>query len=255
ATGITMDVHMAKVMQKVVEVHALSGGQFDPTVAPLVKLWGFDDMKLNLNVSRTDITAALVNVGMKFLKVQGNELVKLKPAVTIDLNGIAQGYSVDLMADLLTQRGITSFLVELGGEIAVGGPKPDGRPYTVAIERPIKPGAEATTRILQLKKGAVTTSGNYRRFLTGKNGTIGHLINPKTGYSFDNGMISVTVIAPDALTADAYDNAFMGMGVKETLKLVEKMKGVEVYMIYRDGKGVVREAMSPTFRQFLERLD
>ncbi|RYZ32824.1 MAG: FAD:protein FMN transferase, partial [Sphingobacteriales bacterium] len=78
---------------------------------------------------------------------------------------------------------------------------------------------------------------------------------PKTGYSFDNGMISVTVIAPDALTADAYDNVFMGMGVKATLKLLEKMKGVEVYMIYRDGKGVVRETMSPTFRQFLERLD
>src|SRR5690606_7856053 len=143
----------------------------------------------------------------------GNRLTKAKPCIRIDLNGIAQGYSVDVIASHLVKKGISSFVVEIGGELRMKGPKPDGSGLRIGIEGPaLSPDGEPVTRhIISINNGAITTAGNYRKYLQKGTGKVTHLIDPKTGYPLDNALISVTLYAKDAITADGYDSPLMAM--------------------------------------------
>src|SRR5262249_5610265 len=148
------------------------------------------------------IKSLLHCVGTNKIILSGNTLTKSSPCVHIDVNGIAQGYSVDLVADFLESKGITDYLVEIGGEIRVKGHKqPSGEKMTIGIEGPSGNNNDAfpMKKILRIDHGAVTTSGNYRKYYEAGGQKISHLINPKTGYPLRNEIISVTIIAKDAI--------------------------------------------------------
>jgi thiamine biosynthesis lipoprotein len=251
--GILLDAHFATVMRKSFEIYKDTQGKFDVTVAPLVQAWGFGPKPVESFPDSVTVKQLLQNVGMNYLELQGNYLKKQKPEVKIDLNGIAQGYSVDVVADYLLQKGIRSFVVEIGGELRVAGPKPDGSVMRIGIEGPaLSAQSEPEIRhILSFSNGAVTTSGNYRKYLQRGKGKIAHLINPKTGYPLDNQLISATIYAKDAITADGYDNAVMAMGVEEALAFVSAKKGMEAYLIYHRKDGSVADTLTSGFRKMI----
>lgn len=253
ANGILMDAHFARVMKKSFEIYKDTQGKFDVTVAPLVQAWGFGPKPVSLFPDSAMVRQLLQNVGMNYLELRGNYLKKKKPGVKIDLNGIAQGYSVDVVASYLLSKGIRSFVVEIGGELRVEGPKPDGTVMRIGIEGPaLSAQSEPEIRhVLSFSSGAVTTSGNYRKYLQRGKGKIAHLINPKTGYPLDNQLISATIYAKDAITADGYDNAVMSMSVNEALAFVAAKKGMEAYLIYHRKDGSVADTLSSGFRKMI----
>ncbi|MCR6720835.1 MAG: FAD:protein FMN transferase [Chitinophagaceae bacterium] len=171
----------------------------------------------------------------------------------IDPNGIAQGYSVDLLASLLESCGIQNYMVEVGGELRVKGRKlPSNERMLIGIESPgDDPMDPVINQVIALENGAITTSGNYRRYQESNGTRFTHLLDPRTGYSLNNELISVTVVAPDAITADAYDNALMAMGLKKALEFVEARPELAAYFIYKRSDGEIADSASSRFKPLL----
>ncbi|WP_276090049.1 FAD:protein FMN transferase [Pedobacter sp. JY14-1] len=251
--GLKLDMHFEKVIRKSFEVNRETRGIFDVTVKPLVQAWGFGVRPAGSFPDSVQIRSLLGCVGMNNLKLQGGMLKKQKPCIQVDLNGIAQGYSVDVVAGFLDQRKLKAYVVEIGGELKIRGPKPDGSAFRIGVEGPAdRPDAGPLLKhTIVLNNGAVTTSGNYRKFLQLGNSRISHLIDPKTGYPLQSTMISVTLYAQDAITADGYDNALMAMNVDQALAFVNARKGMEAYLIYHNEKGQVADTMTTGFRQLI----
>jgi len=253
ATGLRIDGHFARVMKKSFEVYKNTAGRFDITVKPLVQAWGFGVRPVAGFPDSVAIKDLLKCVGMNGLSLQKDVLRKKRSCLQIDLNGIAQGYSVDVVADFLEHRGISAYVVEIGGELRMKGPKPDGTSFRIGIEGPSddEHGEPGLRHTIAINKGAVTTSGNYRKFLEKGGQRVSHLIDPKTGYPLHNSMISVTLCATDAVTADGYDNALMAMELQEALAFVNEKKGMEAYIIYHDGEGKVRDTLTSGFKKMV----
>ncbi|MBD0353377.1 MAG: FAD:protein FMN transferase, partial [Flavisolibacter sp.] len=172
-------------------------------------------------------------------------------------NGIAQGYTVDVLAALLEKKGIRNYLVEVGGEIRVKGHKqPGGEPFTVGIESPNINGLDPSPlqRTIHLEQGGLTTSGNYRNYYLSGNKRITHLFDPKTGFPVQNELISVTVWAQDAITADAYDNALMVLGLEKSFRLLTNTKNLEAYFIYQKKDGTISDTATTGFYKLINNL-
>lgn len=248
-TGLPIDDHLQNVVSKALDISKETGGGFDITVLPLTEAWGFGANPGESVPTKKEIKKLLKCVGSRHLQLQGDTLKKDKACVMIDINGIAQGYSVDMLAGLLDTYGIDDYVVELGGEIRVKGRKPGNEKMKVGIESPVR--GERVQGMMQsvlvIDSGAITTSGNYRRFYESKGKKISHLLDPRTGYSISNELIAVTVFANDAMTADAYDNALMVMGLKAALEFVEGRRGMAAYFIYKGKDGAVRDTSSSRF--------
>ena len=247
------DPHFLCVLRRSFEIYRHSGGIFDITVAPLVQLWGFGVETQDRFPDSVAVNQVRACVGMDKIRLRGRRLIKKLPCVELDMNGIAQGYSVDVLAGHLESHGVTHYLVELGGELRVKGPKPDGKPFRVGIERPVKPEGRNTVigNVVEIKEGAMTTAGSYRRFLQEGDRRISHHINPETGYPFATDIISATVYSDDAMTADGYDNVIMAMPVADAISFVDRFKGMEVFIVYKDKQGLVRDTMSVGFKQLI----
>lgn len=250
--GIVLDKYLLPIIKKSITTYKETKGLFDITVFPLVEAWGFGVKKTTDIPDSSTVRSLCSCVGSNLIKLKGNYLHKKMRCVKIDLNGIAQGYSVDILAALLEQHGVQNYVVELGGEIRVKGRKqPSGEQMHIGIEAPAESAfGHPLQKIIALDYGAITTSGNYRKFYESKGKKITHLINPKTGYPHNNELISVTVYANDAITADAYDNALMLMGLKQALAFVEKRKDLGVYFIYRNNNGAIVDTASTVFLKF-----
>ena len=254
-TGITIDDHLRRVIKKSLETYRQTNGLFDITILPIVEAWGFGAKRIDSLPDSAAIRSLLTCVGSRYLKLDGNRLTKLKPCVKIDVNGIAQGYSVDVIAGFLEKKGIKNYIVELGGEIRVLGKKhPVNERFKIGIEGPAENDFEANPieKILVVDRGAVTTSGNYRKYYESKGKKISHLMDPRTGHSIENEMISVTVYAKDAITADAYDNALMAMGLTKAMKFLEKRHDIAGYLIYRLPNGNTADTASSRFYHLLQ---
>ena len=252
AVGIRMDPHMARVVRKSIESCRETKGYFDITVAPLVKAWGFGSIKSDSIPDKSTIKKLKRCTGTDKLILRNDSLIKKKSCIQIDLNGIAQGYTVDVISDYISSVGINDFLVEVGGEIRTKGRKqPENVKMSIGIEAPsgefTDPGQ--FQKIISLENAAITTSGNYRQYYESEGKRITHLINPFTGFPVDNELISVTVLAQDAITADAFDNALMLMGLKKALAFVERHKDLGAYFIYRTQNGQISDTSSTKFRE------
>lgn len=248
-TGMELDEHMAHVVKKAFDIYDISEGMFDISVMPLVNLWGFGPNRIQGFPLQHTIDSVLQFVGMDKLVLEGNRLVKKDERVQIDLNGIAQGYSVDVLAHFLNSRGVENYLVELGGEIIAKGYKDANVPFEIAIESP--QGGTSAMVVLQLTDKAITTSGNYRRAFDYEGRRIHHHINPHDGYPIQNNIASVTVIAPTAMEADAYDNVFMAMPLKEGLALADRLKDIDIYVVYKENEQF-KEISSAGFSRYIK---
>ncbi|WP_437918391.1 FAD:protein FMN transferase [Sphingobacterium sp. LRF_L2] len=249
-SGVTLDRQMLTVLKKAFCVNHISQGLFDVTVEPLVNLWGFGQRPVAHLPEQFMLDSVLEFVGMNQLLLEGNKLKKKDARVRIDLNGIAQGYTVDELAFFFNQNHVSNYIIELGGEIRAKGHKGEQQLFEIAIERP--PGLEEGKFVLQLTDRAVTTSGNYRRGFDLNGRSIHHHIDPFSGYPVQNNVASVTVIANTAMDADAYDNVFMALSAEQGVQLANSMENMDVYIIYKDKEGF-KELFSNNFYRYIKK--
>jgi thiamine biosynthesis lipoprotein len=254
SSAVMMDRYMKEVVNKSIETYQQTEGIFDITVQPLVQAWGFGTKKPGALPDSAMIRSLKQCVDSRYLQIDNNKLGKAKPCTRIDVNGIAQGYSVDVLADFLESRNIINYIVEVGGEIRIRGHRqPSNEKMKIGIEAPGEDEFQLTLlqKIISLDKGAITTSGSYRKFYESEGKKISHIIDPRTGYPSQNELISVTVYAPDAITADAYDNALMVMGLQKAIAFVEKREEMAAYFIYRDKSGKIADTATTRFYRFI----
>ena len=254
--GIRVDEHLQIVVKKALETYTATEEIFDITVQPLVKAWGFGVKSNSTLPDSATIKAIKRCVGSNMIHLKGNMLIKDKPCVTIDVNGIAQGYTVDVLASLIEKTGVKNYIVELGGEIRIKGRRqPANEPMKIGIEAPADSpfDPEVMQKIISIEDGAVTTSGSYRKYYESNGKKISHIIDPRNGYPMNNELISVTVYASDAITADAYDNALMVMGLSRAMKFVDDHPEIAANFIYRLPDGSIADTATKVFSSFMLR--
>lgn len=234
------------------ELHELTRGAFDPTVQPLVELWGFGLSKRH-EVTAEEVDSVMAFVGMAPDRFDLNEeeadghyvatwIRKGDGRAALDFNAVAQGYTVDLLLELLRERGRMDAMVELGGEVACRGLNPEGKPWRIAVDRPIA-GSHAEDRVLEtvvaVDNRAICTSGSYRKFYEKDGRKYAHTIDPGTGWPAENGLLSATVLAPTAAYADALATAFLVLGEAQTRAFLEVHADLEleVLLMSDDGQG------------------
>jgi thiamine biosynthesis lipoprotein len=233
------------VLEKSREVYKATEGIFDPTVMPLVEAYGFGPNKKR--PENQNIDSLLQLIGFDKIDFDSIAVRKRQEHIRLDFNGIAQGYSVDIIGAFLQQNDINSFMVEIGGEILCKGKKNDGKPWVAGIDHPLKPGVLKAS--VPLINRAMTTAGNYRNHFE-KNGQVfNHIINPKTGSMEQSSVFSVTVFADDAVTADGFDTAFFIMGLEKTKRFLSTRKDLDVFILYNDELGKLRSYASAGIRE------
>lgn len=244
-SGLVVDYLFLHVFNKSKQIYNETDGLFDPTVATLVEAWGFGKNK-NTNIDSTIIDSILQYVGLEKIELRNNNfLFKSTPNINLDFNAIAQGYSVDLIADLLEKNNIQNYMVELGGELKTKGKNIQGSEWKIGIDKPNENNNERELlSIIELSDKALATSGNYRKFYIKDGNKYAHTINPKTGYPAENSLLSATVISEKCIDADAYATAFMVMGVEKTIEFIQSNKTISVYLLYTNNKGEIREFIS-----------
>lgn len=236
-------IQVFKISQKVSEA---TNGAFDITVAPLVDLWGFGKEK-KTHVEKDQIDSVMQFVGFTKIILQNNTIARNDSRIQLNFNAIAKGYAVDKVAFFLSQNGYPDCIVDIGGEIVAKGTK-DGKQWKVGVQTPTKEsdGAVDAQYVFPLKNKAVATSGNYRNYIEKEEQRYSHIINPKTGKPEHSTLLSVSVIAEDCATADAYATAFMVLGMEKSMEIVKKNPTLAVYFIY-DQKGKFEIKKSPNF--------
>jgi FAD:protein FMN transferase len=237
--NVEADDWFIDVFNKSAEVNAISGGALDITVGPLVKAWGFGTTPIAKH-DKAYIDSLLQFVGMEKVKLEGRKIIKKYPGVKLDVNAVAQGYSVDVISKFFDSKGIKNYLVEIGGEVRAKGTNPRDKYWHVGIDKPtdgnMVPGAELQA-VIELNNKSLTTAGNYRKFFEENGVKYGHTIDPKTGFPAQNTLLSASVIADDAVTADAWDTAFMVLGLEKSKELLKSLPGIDVYFIYSNANG------------------
>jgi thiamine biosynthesis lipoprotein len=228
-----------------------TGGAFDPTVGPLVNVWGFGPGGPELKDS-TDINLLLKLVGFDKIEFDENQLRKKVPGIYLDFSAIAKGYGVDVVGEFLKAKGIENFLIEIGGELVARGVNEKGELWKVGVNRPVE-SANATDLIgiIALQDRGMATSGNYRNYYVKDSVKISHTINPATGYPVNHNLLSATVLAKDCMTADAYATAIMVMGTEKGIALDSALKEIEVFLIYSDATGGFKTYASESLKPFL----
>jgi len=254
-SNVVLDKWFIECFKTGKKIFKQTNGAFDMTVAPLADAYGFwKNPHLQLDSSQID--SIMQYVGFDKIKLENNKIIKKSPNVKIDVDAIAQGYSVDVVAQFLEQESCNNYLVEIGGELKTKGVNQSGKKWRVGIDKPIdnpSPEKEEFQTIISLSNKSLATSGDYRRFYIENGIKYAHTINPKTGYPARSDLLSVSVIAPKCIEADAYATSFMVLGFEKSLSFVEKNKNLEAYFIYRDAGGKLQTKMSSGFEKQTEK--
>ncbi|MFY0672151.1 MAG: FAD:protein FMN transferase [Bacteroidia bacterium] len=228
------DSRFTEVFEMAKEVNKNTEGAFDPTVGPLVNAWGFGFE--NANKVDSNLVDSLMNfVGFDLVSLTNSEIKKVDNNVIIDFSAIAKGYGVDIVAQLLNEKAIKNYMIEIGGEVYVKGENKEKSTWKLGINTP-EEGSNNIFAIAAINNGALATSGNYRNFKVVNGQKYVHTINPKTGYGVMSKLLSASVFTNNCALADAYATAFMVMGVEKSIEIAKNLDGVELYLIYLNEK-------------------
>lgn len=237
-SAVVLDEHFINVFNRAQEIAMLSDGAFDITVAPLVNAYGFGFTKKE-NVDSMLVDSLLNYIGFQKVKIEEGKLIKEQSQIQLDFNAIAQGYSVDVLADFLEEKGVKNYMVEIGGELRCKGVNAKGNYWNIGIDKPLENTEKREMQtVVQLKNKAMATSGNYRKIYENGGKKYSHTINPKTGWPVKHQLLSATVLADDAMSADAFATVFMVIGKDAAIEFLEKHKelNLQVYFIYQDNE-------------------
>lgn len=240
------------------ELYKQTHGAFNPAVYPLVNYWGFHKEDFNYTPDSNEIKdlLKLINFSDTSFSLEQHQILKSNPDSKIDFNALAQGHSVDVVGEYLHQIGSENYMVEIGGEITCKGKNPDGIPWRVGIEKPVdginNPEESDLQIIVTFMDNSLATSGNYRKYYEMDGQKYAHTIDPVTGYPARQNLLSVTVITPDCIYADAYATAFMVMGLEKSIGFIESHPELEIegYFVY-DEAGQFETKMTKGFETFI----
>ena len=234
----------------------LTDGDFDITVAPLIKAYGFANEKGSKPTDRQS-DSLLQYIGYKKVQIKDRKLEKQYPQTQLDFNAIAQGYTTDCISKYLSAHNITSHIVDVGGEVYASGKKPDGQQWRVAIEQP-SDSIDAPRRyntLVRLENQSIVTSGNYRKYTIENGIKYTHTINPHTGKPAKHSLLSVSVTAPTSTEADALATAFMVMGMEKAEQFMVKHPEYQAVFIYCDKDGKTKTKISETLKSKIETVE
>ncbi|MGJ8548596.1 FAD:protein FMN transferase [Winogradskyella wichelsiae] len=233
--AIEIDAHFIRVFKKAKLIYRMTEGAFDPTIGAVVNAWDFGPEGKITDVDSVAIDRLMKFVGFNRLGIKNNKVVKNNSSY-LDFNAIAKGYGVDVIGEFLESQNVADYLVEIGGEIRTRGINLEKKaPWRVGIDDPNFKGEQSYSKVIELKDEAMATSGTYRKFKIDANGNrYAHIIDTKTGYPSKTNVLSVSVLAEDCMTADAYATAFQAMGIAEVIDFAEQHKEIKVYFIYED---------------------
>lgn len=240
------------------EIASDTQGAFDITIAPLVNAWGFG-FKHGEMPTQVQVDSILEFVGHEkvshFTERGERGINKRDSRIMLDCSAIAKGYGVDAVAQLLEQKGVKNYMVEIGGEIATRGISEKRIPWKIGVTKPTEEGSLEGTElqtILNVTDKCMATSGNYRNFYYKGGKKYAHTIDPKTGRPVQHNILSATVLADQCARADAYATSFMVMGLDKTRKLLEKHPELMAYLIY-DDNGENKVWYSPSMKDKIQK--
>jgi len=241
-----VSLEMVRVVNEALRISKLSGGAFDITVDPLVRLWGFGPERHSNVPSDAAIAETRVKVGYEFLQARADPpaLRKTRADVSLDLGAIGKGYASDAVAERLEELGISNYVVAMGGELHAKGHNKDGKAWRTGIERPVENSRELYCTI-DLSDRCIATCGNYRNFRDSGGKHYCHIIDPYTAKPVEHDLASVTVICPSAMEADATGTALMVLGPDAGPELARKLK-LPALFLRREGERIF-ETATPEF--------
>ncbi|TYB79923.1 FAD:protein FMN transferase [Bizionia myxarmorum] len=232
---VTVDSHFLHVFNASNEIYQATEGAFDPTIGAIVNAWDFGPEGKIIALDSVKIDSLMEGVGFNKVSVQNNQIIK--PEITfIDFNAIAKGYGVDVIAVFLESKNIKNYLVEIGGEIRTRGKNKEKQSdWKVGVELPNFDGEQIILNAISLHNEAMATSGTYRKFKVDENGNrYSHIIDAKTGYPSKTNLLSISVLAKDCMSADAYATAFKAMGLETTKSFLKTHTDLKVFLIYEN---------------------
>lgn len=231
---VKVSPELYQLIKRAKEYFLLTQGAFDITVEPLTEYWGFGpEKKSPPDVQK--IKDVLNYVGLDKIELDDGKqsLIFKDPDVRIDFGGIAKGYAVDEVVKIFKRHGIKNALINMGGDLYCMGRNFDNRDWSIGIKDPQD--KDKIFARLKLQNKAVATSGDYENFYIYNNKRYTHIIDPRTGYTVSNNLTSVTIIADDCTTADALATAVFVLGESKGLKLIEKLSGIECFLVINRG--------------------
>ncbi|MFH4964946.1 FAD:protein FMN transferase [Gaetbulibacter sp. M235] len=233
-----IDKHFQKVFEASKDIYTKTEGAFDPTIGNLVNAWDFGPEGNIVKLDSLKIDSLMVSVGLNKVHREGNRIIKENPNTFIDFNAIAKGYGVDVISEFLEQQNIENYIVEIGGEIRTKGINIEkNKPWKVGVEMPHFDGTQSIIRAISVTDEAMATSGTYRKFKIDANGNrYSHIIDTKTGYPSKTNLLSISVMASNCMTADAYATAFKAMGIEKVKAFLENHKELKVFLIFENDK-------------------
>ena len=229
---VTVSDDMAALLSKGLEYCEKSGGAFDITIEPLSSLWNFTSGEAVIP-DAADIEADIPKVDYHNLVLSGNTLTFLSPDTTIDLGSIAKGYIADRIKDQLLDAGVKSAIINLGGNVLCVGEKPDGSKFHIGLQKPFADRDE-TFDVLGIDDLSVVTSGVYERHFEVDGKNYHHILNPATGYPYDNGLISVTILSEESVDGDGLSTTCFSLGLEKGLELANSLDGIYACFIDED---------------------
>ncbi|MEN3322994.1 FAD:protein FMN transferase [Mariniflexile soesokkakense] len=232
-----VDEHFRRVYAASKGVFKATEGAFDPTIGAVVNAWDFGPEGKIINLDSLKIDSLMLSVGFDKVFRVHNNIIKPKAAF-IDFNAIAKGYGVDVIGEFLESKGIKNYLVEIGGEIRAKGENTEKQsPWKVGIEMPHFDKEQSILKAIEIHDEAMATSGTYRKFKIDSLGNrYAHIIDTKTGYPSKTNLLSISVIASDCMTADAYATAFKAMGIEKVKAFLESHRELKVFFIFENDK-------------------
>lgn len=253
AVPIKVPPLMEQLLHRSMEIYRETQGDFDITVGPLVNAWGFGPTGKK-EPTDEQVDSLLKIVGLNKISIRNHVLKKMDSRIQLDFNAIAQGFTVDFLAQYFDSLGIRNYLIEVGGELLARGVNDSGQPWRIGIESPVDNNQLEGTqiqKIIAVSNKAVSTSGNYRRFYIRNGIKYAHTINPHTGYPARNTLLSVTVVAPNCTDADAYATACMVMGVAKAITFVKSKPQLAAYFIFSRPDGTYGEYFTDNFKNLI----
>ncbi|GAA4812683.1 FAD:protein FMN transferase [Litoribaculum gwangyangense] len=234
---VDMDVYFENVFNASKQIFYETDGAFDPTIGAVVNAWDFGPENSIINLDSLKIDSLMQSVGFNKIIINEKTLKKPKDAF-IDFNAIAKGYGVDVIGEFLESQNVKNYLVEIGGEIRVRGINVEKQSsWKVGVEMPHFDGTQSILKAISLQDEAMATSGTYRKFKIDENGNrYAHIIDTKTGYPSKTNLLSISVIAEDCMTADAYATAFKAMGIEKVKDFLKNHHELKVFLIFENDK-------------------
>jgi len=246
------DSFFTEVFRKSVLISQMTGGTFDVTVGPLVKAWGFGP-EAHRNFTEQKRDSLLKLVGMNKVSLVNGRLIKADPLMSLDFNAIAQGFSVDVICRFFDNLGIKNYLVEIGGEVRAKGTKA-GNLWRIGIDKPedgnMTPG-QSLQAIIKISNKAIATSGNYRKFYVENGIKYSHHVDPRTGYTTKNTLLSISIIADECAMADGVATGCLVMGKEKAMEFLELHPDFEAFMVYSDEGGNFKTWTSEKLKGYL----